>query len=144
MVNDDTVKLLKECNAGIKMGILSIDDVIDKVEDKTFKSLLNKCKDRHNSLGSETRALLNSYGDDGKEPNMMARSMSFMKTQVKTSLQPGDATIANLITDGCDMGVKSLNRYLNEYEAASEQVKDIAKRLVNLEEQLTTDIAPYL
>jgi hypothetical protein len=55
-----------------------------------------------------------------------------------------DATVADLMTDGCNMGVKSLNRYLNQYEAADEVSKDIAKRLINLEEKLAVDIRQYL
>ena len=42
------------------------------------------------------------------------------------------------------MGVKSLNKYLNQYEAADEVSKDITKRLINLEEQLAIDIRQYL
>jgi hypothetical protein len=42
------------------------------------------------------------------------------------------------------MGVKSLNRYLNQYKAADEFSKDIAKRLINLEEKLAVDIRSYL
>ena len=67
-----------------------------------------------------------------------------MKTNVKLTLNESDATIASLMTDGCNMGVKSLNRYLNEYEAADEVSKDITKRLINLEEKLTVDIRDYL
>ena len=48
------------------------------------------------------------------------------------------------MTDGCNMGVKSLARYLNQYEAADEFSKDIAKRLISLEEQLGADIRRYL
>ena len=67
-----------------------------------------------------------------------------MKTNVKMGLDDSDETIADLMTDGCNMGVKSLNRYLNEYEAADEVSKDIAKRLINLEEKLAIDIREYL
>ena len=42
------------------------------------------------------------------------------------------------------MGVKSLNRYLNQYKAADEVSKDITKRLINLEEQLTIDTCQFL
>ena len=55
-----------------------------------------------------------------------------------------DSTIADLMTDGCNMGVKSLNKYLNQYEAADEVSKDIAKRLINLEEKLAVDIRQFL
>ena len=67
-----------------------------------------------------------------------------MKTNMKLGMNESDKTVASLITDGCDMGVKSLNRYLNQYEAAEEKAKDIAKRLIHLEEQLAIDIRGYL
>ena len=59
-------------------------------------------------------------------------------------MDSSDAAIADIITDGCNMGVKSLNRYLNQYKAADERSKDITKRLINLEEKLTEEIRHFL
>ena len=67
-----------------------------------------------------------------------------MKTNMKLGMEATDGTIADLMTDGCNMGVKSLNRYMNQYKAADEESKDIAKKLCNLEEKLTVDIRQYL
>ncbi|MEE1284675.1 MAG: hypothetical protein UHK54_07420, partial [Acutalibacteraceae bacterium] len=105
---------------------------------------LTDCKDEHEKLGKEINGLLDKYHDDGKEPNPIASGMSWLKTGVKLAFNESDGTIADLMTDGCNMGVKSLNRYLNEYEAADEVSKDIAKRLINLEERLAVDIRDYL
>ena len=74
----------------------------------------------------------------------MAKGRSWLKTNVKLVMDESDETVADLMTDGCNMGVKSLNRYLNEYEAADEFSKDIAKRLINLEERLAVDIRSFL
>ena len=74
----------------------------------------------------------------------MAKGMSWMKTNVKLAVDESDQTIADLITDGCNMGVKSLNRYLNQYQAAEERTKDITKKLIKLEETLAKDIRKYL
>lgn len=144
MIEQDTVKLLRECDAGIKMGIGSIDDVLEHVESKDFSKKLTDCRNEHAQLQIETQQLLNKYKDDGKNPNPIAKGMSRMKTNMKLGMQDTDATIADLITDGCNMGVKSLNRYLNQYKAADEVSKDITKRLINLEEQLAIDIRQYL
>ena len=144
MINNDTIELLKECNAGIKMGISSIDDVLPSVKNLSFKQKLEKCKKEHEKLETETKNILNDYDDSGKEPNPMAKAMSWIKTNAKMSFDPSDQTISNLMTDGCNMGVKSLNKYLNQYEAAEEKVKDITKRLINLEEKLAIDIRQYL
>ena len=140
----DTVKLLKECDAGTKMAVLSIDDVLEYVQAEPLKKRLNSCKKEHEELMHEVQKMLDEYHDDGKEPNPMAKGMSWVKTNVKMAWDHSDETIADLMTDGCNMGVKSLNKYLNEYEAASERAKDITKRLINLEEKLTTDIRSYL
>ena len=141
---NDTIELLKECNSGIKMGVVTIDEVIDKVSDDNFKALLSDSKKEHQKLGSETHELLNQYDEAGKEPNPMAKGMSWFKTNIMTSINDDDNTVADLVTDGCNMGVKSLNKYLNKYESADENAKDIAKRLINIEERLTCDIRQYL
>jgi hypothetical protein len=86
----------------------------------------------------EIRRKLEANGDEGKEPNLMAKGMSWMKTKGKLVLDESDATIADLMTDGCNMGIKSLHRCLNQYAEADEKAKDIAKRLINIEEKLIT------
>jgi len=144
MIEQDTVKLLRECDAGVKMGISSIDDVIGHVKSESLRKHLADCKSEHEKLGDEIGGLLDKYHDDGKSPNPIAKSMSWVKTGVKLAVDESDGTIADLMTDGCNMGVKSLNRYLNEYEAADEVSKDITKRLINLEERLAIDIRDYL
>ena len=144
MIEQDTIKLLRECDAGVKMGVASIDDVWDHVRSEQFKQKLNACKDEHEKLSREIQGQLDKFGDEGKNPNPIAKSMSWMKTNMKLSVDDTDATVADLMTDSCNMGVKSLNRYLNQYKAADEVSKDIAKRLINLEEKLAVDIRSYL
>lgn len=144
MIEQDTVRLLRECDAGVKMGTASIEDVIDRVSSSSMKKYLSDCKIEHEKLNTEIQTLLDKYQDDGKAPNPIAKGMSWMKTNMKLMVEETDENIADLMTDGCNMGVKSLNRYLNEYEAADEVSKDICKRLINLEERLAIDIRKYL
>ena len=144
MIEQDTIKLLRECDAGVKMGVSSIDDVLEYVKSEDFHRKLTRCKQEHEDLQCEILQQLEKYQDDGKNPNPIAMGMSWMKTNVKLSMEQSDATIADLMTDGCYMGVKSLNRYLNQYEAADEVSKDMAKRLIHLEAQLAVDIRQYL
>ena len=140
----DTQELLKECNAGIKMGVSSIEEVLDNVKSDKLKEILSSSKEEHQRLGSETRKLLNELGLEGKEPNPMAKGMSWLKTNLMLSMDESDACIADLITDGCNMGVKSLNKYLNQYEAADHASKDLCNRLIAIEEQLAKDLRRYL
>ncbi|MBO7292403.1 MAG: hypothetical protein J6V07_00535 [Clostridia bacterium] len=144
MVEQDTIKLLRECDAGVKMGVASIDDVLKYAQAEDLKGKLLDCKQEHEKLGLEIEELLKEFHDEGKNPSPIAKGMSWMKTNMKLGMRESDKTIADLITDGCDMGVKSLSRYLNQYKAADERSKDIAKRLIALEEQLGVDMRSYL
>ena len=144
MIEKDTVRLLRECDAGIKMGVESIDEVVDRVNDPDFRRCLVECKKSHETLGDEIRSALDRFGDDGKNPNPIARGMSFMKTEAEMLMNGSDATVADLMTYGCNMGVKSLSKYLNQYKAADEDSKSIAKRLISLEERLAQDIRRFL
>ncbi|MBQ3005039.1 MAG: hypothetical protein IJD88_03825 [Clostridia bacterium] len=144
MIEQDTIKLLRECDAGVKMGVSSIDDVLKYVKSEEYKTFLLDCKKEHEQLDREIQEQLDKFNDEGKNPNPMAKGMSWMKTNIKITLDASDSTIADLMTDGCNMGVKSLNRYLNEYKAADEFSKDICKRLINLEEKLTIQSRKFL
>ena len=137
MTEPDTIKLLRECDAGIKMGTAAIGEVLEKTTNEKLKKLLEACKEGHEKLKEEIQNKLEQCHDTGKDPNPMAQGMSWMKTNVKLAMDESDATIADLITDGCNMGVKSLSRYLNQYQAADEETKDIAKKLIKQEEELS-------
>lgn len=144
MIEPDTIKLLRECDAGVKMGISSITDVVDHVTSEELRRLLTDSRTDHETIESELRSLLDRYGDDGKAPSAIAKGMSHMKTEMKLAMDESDSTVASLMTDGCDMGVKSLSRYLNQYKAAEEDAKDIAKRLISIEDRLGSDLRTFL
>ena len=144
MIEQDSIKLLRECDAGVKMGISSIKDVLSYVRSAQMKEALQRCREEHEALEKEIETELNAFSDEGKEPNPIAKSMSWLKTTVKLSLNESDHTIADLMIDGCNMGVKSLSKYLNQYKAAEEYAKDIAKKLIKIEADLAVFLRAYL
>ncbi|MBQ1518605.1 MAG: hypothetical protein IIZ53_02000 [Ruminococcus sp.] len=144
MVEQDTIKLLRECDAGIKMGISSIDEVLEYVSDRQLKDILIDSKGENEKLQNDLVKVMADYGDDGKEPNPVAKGMSWLKTNVKLKTDGSDSMIAELMIDGCNMGIKSLCRYMNQYQAADERSKDIAMRLVRAEDKLTDDMRQFL
>ena len=144
MIEQDTIRLLRECDAGIQMGVSAIDDVLERVQAPDMYRRLSACKRAHESLKTEINVMLADCHDDGKAPNPLAQGMSWLKTNAAMAMNGSDQTIASLMTDGCNMGVKSLGRYLNEYQAADERSRDIAKKLIALEAQLATDLRAFL
>ncbi len=144
MQEDHTLKLLRECDAGVKMGISSINDVLPDVKAEKFRNELTDCRNQHEVLLSEIKTRLASHCDKGKEPAPAAKGMSWVKTNLKMAFEGGDKTVADLITDGANMGVKSLQRYLNQYSYADADSRGIAGRLIELEDNLAKQMRQYL
>ncbi|MGN1114088.1 MAG: hypothetical protein ACI4RC_03065 [Oscillospiraceae bacterium] len=144
MIENDTVKLLRECDAGIKMGINVIDGSLDYVHSRRLKKLLKGSMKEHKAIDGNLQNLLDRYEDNGKSLPAMARIMSQVKLDFKLALNSGDHTVADFITDGCNMGIKSLSKYLNQYAAADEKSKDIAKKLIAVEEKMSVDLRDFL
>ena len=144
MGNDDTIKLLRECNSGVKMGVSSLEEVIGHVKDADLKSILEKSKSEHEKLGNETHRYLTEYKDDGKEPGSIAKIMSSIKTNVKLTVDNSDEAVAELIADGCSMGIKSLYKYLHQYPAAEAKVIELTKRIIKEESDLLHNMYEYL
>jgi len=144
MEQQDTRELLRECGAGVKMAVASMDEVLPQVRSQRLRNRLSRCRQDHEKLGAELKELLERRHDNGKDPNPLAQGMSWVKTNLKLAVDASDQTIADLMTDGCNMGVKSLRKYLNEYQAADETAKALANRLIALEEELAGDVSKYL
>ncbi|MBQ6165557.1 MAG: hypothetical protein IJK23_13885 [Clostridia bacterium] len=141
---NDSVKLLRECDAGVQMGVDSITDVLDDVRSDELREFLNACKAEHEGLRDEIQRELASRGVDGKAPNPIAKGMSKMKTGLNMAAMKSDATIAKLMTEGCNMGIESLSKYLNQYAAADERAQKLAKTLIAAEERLCVKMRAYL
>ena len=144
MIEQDTVKLLRECDSGIEMGISAINEVIGHVSDDRLRKRLSQSLDENTGLKTDLQGLLDIYHDSGKEPPAMVKGMSKLKTGFELAMDGSDGKIAELMIDGCNMGVKSLSRYLNQYKAADERSKDLAKRLISAEEKLYCDMRGFL
>ena len=144
MANEDTINLLKECSSGVKMGIDGINSVIEKVDDKKLLFILEKYLKDHEKLEEKIEKELKKFNDDEKEPNPLAKAMSWAKVNMTLIKGEHDKTIADLMTEGCNMGIKSICRYMNEYDSAMESIKGLCYDLVEIEENFSKDLRSFL
>lgn len=144
MIEHDTIELYRECDAGIQMGISAIDEVKEHAADIRFREMLDGYQREYAFLQNEIQGILHSYRDEGKDPNPVAKGMAWLKTNIMMAVKDTDAEIADLLTDGCNMGIKSLHKYLNQYAAADERAKDLIRRLIELQERQRRELCRYL
>lgn len=143
-MQQDTVRLLRECDAGITMGIESIDRVLKYVRNPEFRQCLIQCKHRHMNLEQEIQTRLKESGEPEKQPHRAAAWMSRMYVQTKMMMHHSDETAADLVTQGTNMGIQSLCRYLNQYKAAGATAKALTNELIQSEERLVQETRKFL
>ena len=144
MSTTESTSILKECDAGVKMALASLDDVWEHVQHAELRAIINTTRAQHQSVGREVQQLLDEYGGKEKDPNPVARKMSAVMTRTKLGLDKSDAAVAKLLLEGCDMGVQSLHHYLNRYRGAEVPARALCRTLVAIEEQLGRDMRNFL
>ena len=140
----DDIELLKECDSGVKMGIQGIAEVRDNASGQDFKNLLEQYEEEHVKILGVIHEKLDEIGVSGKTANPVARAMSNMSTDMKLMMNNSDEKIADIMMDGCNMGIKSVSRYMNQYAGASKEIMGIANDIVVLEQHFMNELRQYL
>lgn len=143
-MEEQTGKLLKECSSGCKMAINSLNQVRDFVKDEKLHQLLDEYDKKHKALEEDISRLLEKHGEQEKYPHPAAAAFSRITTDVKLMLHDDSSQIAKLLMDGCNMGIQSIGKFLNEYEEASSESRSLAKKLLHMDEQLMKELKPFL
>lgn len=143
-MEEDTRKLLEECNSGCKMAVSSMEQIQDYVTNKELDQVIAKSKENHQKLEADSTKLLKELGEGQKEPGAMAAAFSWFTTEVKMLIKDDSTQIAKIMMNGCNMGIQSISEDLNKYTEASEESKALAKKLVKEEERFMKELKEYL
>lgn len=143
-MQDDTIKLLKEVDAGCKMAIDSIDRMENFHMGPDMAHMTECYKQKHQALQQKVTTMLHGFGETGKEPSAMASAMSKTTTQFKMFMREDNHQAAKILMDGCNMGIQSVAEYINKYKAASSESISVAKSLIQTEEDFMCDLKKFL
>ena len=143
-MHKDTIELLGDCTAGIDMAVSTINGLLPNTKDRTLRQKMQGSKEDHEHLRKQACQLLHQYGAAEKSPPAMAKGMAWLKTNTRMALKSDDTTVAYLVVDGCDMGVRSLSKSRNRYSMADTDAINLAQELIRCEESLSAGLRPYL
>lgn len=143
-MNEDSIKLLKEINSGCKNATDSFGQVLEFVKDSKLAQLIKNYNEEHVKIGDECHQMLNDNGKDEKDPPTMAKAMMWFTTEVKMMVDDDDSHIADLLANGCHMGIKSVSKYLNQYKKAGQDEVSLAGKLIRLEMELYKQLMEFI
>ena len=126
-----------------KMGADAIINLLHRVNDKELKSELSVQLSRYEEFVAEARAQLQEMGERPEEEGMVSRLMAKMGVTMNTVIDKTSSHIAQMIIEGCVMGITDLQKRLNDgrdYKKA----EALARRLISFEEDTAERMRVYL
>ena len=131
-VNKD---VLDELNKGCAMGMDAIRDILDKVEDKKFKKVLENEFDKYKEIHHRIETKYEEYSrEEPTETNAMNKIMTSMMTEMKLMNDHSDSKIAELLMQGTNMGIIEGKKLLNHKEHLDKEVESILKDFIEMQE----------
>ena len=141
----ENINALDEINKGACMGMDAIDDILDKVEDSKFKSLLEKQYEFYESIKDDITNIYDKYNSDDTphETSVMNKVMTWSGINMKTMTDHSNSNIAELLLQGTNMGIIEGRRILNKKEI-NKDVEDIIDKFVKKQEKYVEDLKKFL
>lgn len=143
-MDNDTVSLLKECNSGCKSATNSMEQILEHVKNDKLIALIDKYNDKHISIGEKCHELLNEMNEDEKDPNKVAATVAGITTEMKLMMKDSTHKAAELLIDGCTMGIKSLSEYMNKYTTADDKSLKLVRELIRIEQDFMDELLQFL
>jgi len=143
-MNDNTIKLLKECSSGCQMAMDSVKTMREYTKDSKLNDLLEAYGEKHRGLEREIAGQLGDFGKEESAPSKMAEVMAKTQMSMKMMMHPSDHEVAKIMMDGCNMGIQSVSEYVNKYPDASQESQDSAKKLIKIEEEFMREMKGFV
>ena len=142
MSNENYV--LNEINKGIKMGMDSISNVSQKVQDDRFKQDLKCQYDKYNQILNNVNNELSNYDDFPKELNPVQKAMGWMSIEMNTISDKSNSKIAEMMLQGTNMGIIEGVKLLNNNPETTDDIKNILSNFIQFQENNVEKLKKYL
>lgn len=140
----DTKALLTEGNRGCKYATETIEIALGYAKGASMRSLLSKYGKEHENVKARFRKRLNTEGiKEGHHPAMGA-AMAKLHMNVSLTMNPTDSRIAELMINGCNMGIKTLSRLKNRHPSAAPESVCLVGELIDVERGMAEELLKFL
>lgn len=141
--NKDT---LDELNKGCTMGMDALTFVIDKVEDDSFKKVLENFYNDYEELHKQIEKIYPNYNTDDEptETNAFTKAMTWSSVNMKTLTDTSNSKISEILLQGTNMGIIEGRKLLNHKTDLDENVSEILNSYVQMQEEEVEVLKQYL
>jgi len=141
---DNSVYILNEVNKGIKMGMDSISNISEKVQNPDLKNELQSEYNKYNEILNKVNEQLSKYDKFPKELNPMQKAMGWMSVEWNTMDDKSDSKISEMMLKGLNMGIIEGVKLLNNNPDVDTEIKNILDEFIKFQENTVEQLKKYL
>ena len=122
----------------------SINDLVKKTNDKSFKDLLNAQYNRYETFNNKVEDFAKKEGIELKDNNWFEKVKMWSSIQMGTLTDSSTRHLAELMLIGTVMGTLTCYKAIEDYCKAPQEVIDLLKELEQMEEDNFNELKKYL
>lgn len=138
------IEILKEISKDSKMGMDSINMVVEKVQDEKFQKLLDEQHNEYQNIFDRTQEILKQHGETIEDVPAMQKMMGWMGIQMNTMNDKSNSQLSELLIQGNDMGIIKGHKLLNNNEFTTPEIQNLLSDFVRLQEKNIDDLKKWL
>jgi hypothetical protein len=141
---DTNTELLNYIFQNSQMGIQTIGQLLEIVDNDSFKEQLESELKEYRQINQEARDILTDLGCDEKGISQMDKFKAYIMINMQTLMDKSASHISEMMITGSTMGIIEATRKIKEYGNADKKIVDLMKTLLKFEEKNVESLKEYL
>lgn len=126
------------------MGVHTLEQLIDIVEDEEFKRHLESQYREYQDIHRAAKEALNKNGYDEKGIGAFDKIKTYLMINIQTLTDRSASHISEMLIIGSNMGIINAIKNLKKYKDAEPDIKNLMERLLRFEENNIQQLKAFL
>lgn len=127
-----------------EMGVNTIEQLLEIVEDENFKKRLESQVNEYREINKAARQALNENGYDEKGISTLDKIKTYLMVNMQTLNDKSTSHIAEMLVIGSNMGVINAIKNIRKYKNAEPGIVGLMERLLKFEENNIQELKAFL
>ena len=137
-------EVLAEIYRNCQLAIQSISNILPETEDEELRREMETEHEGYEKISGKASVIAKNRGIELKEPNPMKKMMMWGSIKMSTLTDGSRAHIAEMMIQGTVMGITSLKTTQSKAECADEEICELLKEFISLEEKYEKKLKTFL
>lgn len=126
------------------MGRSAAQHVLTLIHNHALAATVQEQLEDYNHAYESAAQILLESGQTPPKPKSVAKAMTTVSTDMQNMMDPSSSKIAQMMIQGNTMGITTITKQLHQYEEGREEIVDLARKQVEMEQRNIEDLKKFL